>query len=288
MSYSEALEQQVALLRAWGHYGTWEHLLVDRLRTAETYWLSDTVRPLVLHGAQSLPAATTVTLTLPPSPEGFVYLETPVNVWVSGHVQARLHALQWLPVRMRPGLQDPVGSAYFAPGDIEGFAILSYVESGGLIRPGLMGQWYFSHTFREVGVIHANQRDSEMSDDDVTTNLMAVALWASFCLFVKQRILVTRSQLAERHTRKRLERERWGATPLVRVVELRSKEARRHPAVEPVEREWSCQWVVRGHWRQQFYPSKHQTQPIWITPYVKGPENKPLRPPRATVFAVVR
>lgn len=106
--------------------------------------------------------------------------------------------------------------------------------------------------------------------------------------FIRQRIFCVNSLRAERHLRKRIERANMQVQPIVRVVELRRREVMGRKDGDPVEHEWSCQWLVRGHWRQQFYPSKHANQPIWITPYVKGPDDKPLKPPRATVFAVVR
>jgi len=39
---------------------------------------------------------------------------------------------------------------------------------------------------------------------------------------------------------------------------------------------WSHQWIVHGHWRNQWYPSLNTHRQIWISPYVKGPEDKPL------------
>jgi hypothetical protein len=114
--------------------------------------------------------------------------------------------------------------------------------------------------------------------------------FATLCAFMQQKILVTGTVSAERHARKRLEAQGFPHEPLIRVVELRRRESvlKHEPSNHGEEVEWSCQWIVRGHWRQQFYPSKHGTQPIWITPYVKGPEDKPLKAPRAEVFAVVR
>lgn len=112
--------------------------------------------------------------------------------------------------------------------------------------------------------------------------------FASCLTFLEQRILIAPQQRAERATRKRLEREGFIHEPLVRVVELRRKQTKseHHGESDPVE--WSHQWIVSGHWRQQWYPSLSSNQPIWVMPYVKGPEDKPLKPPRAKVFAVVR
>lgn len=47
-------------------------------------------------------------------------------------------------------------------------------------------------------------------------------------------------------------------------------------ASNPVGREYSHRWVVRGHWRRQWYPSQNRHVPIWITDYVAGPAEKPI------------
>lgn len=56
----------------------------------------------------------------------------------------------------------------------------------------------------------------------------------------------------------------------VTVIRLRRA---RHEAPE-TERDvdWSCRWIVRGHWRR--LADDRQT---WVNAYVKGPEDKPLR-----------
>lgn len=44
---------------------------------------------------------------------------------------------------------------------------------------------------------------------------------------------------------------------------------------EPVN--WSCQWWVSGHWRRQWYPTSQTHKLVYITPYIKGPADKPLK-----------
>lgn len=39
---------------------------------------------------------------------------------------------------------------------------------------------------------------------------------------------------------------------------------------------WSHRWIVNGHWRNQWLPSRGAHRLQWISPYVKGPESKPL------------
>jgi hypothetical protein len=52
---------------------------------------------------------------------------------------------------------------------------------------------------------------------------------------------------------------------------------------EPVERDF--RWIVRGHYRAQWYPSEQAHQLIWIEPYLKGPDGAPIRP---RAYKVVR
>lgn len=42
-------------------------------------------------------------------------------------------------------------------------------------------------------------------------------------------------------------------------------------------RTYSVQWAVRGHWRQQWLPSRQAHRQQWIAPYVKGPADKPFK-----------
>lgn len=49
--------------------------------------------------------------------------------------------------------------------------------------------------------------------------------------------------------------------------------------------EWKVRWIVRGHLRAQWYPSTRSHRLIWIAPYVKGPEDAPMKTP---AYAVVR
>lgn len=41
-------------------------------------------------------------------------------------------------------------------------------------------------------------------------------------------------------------------------------------------REYRHRWIVRGHWRNQYYSTRGDHRPIWIAPHFAGPEDKPL------------
>lgn len=86
-------------------------------------------------------------------------------------------------------------------------------------------------------------------------------------------------------TDKRWHGRRVGDPAALNVVTLRSS-VRDAVAVERGEGpQWKQRWLVRGHLRAQWYPSTKSHQIIWIAPYLKGPEDAPLKTP---VYRVAR
>jgi hypothetical protein len=124
---------------------------------------------------------------------------------------------------------------------------------------------------------------SRVRDRDI--ELFRFVLAAS--VWLKQRIVTMGSGHIERHRRKQIVRE-YGIVPSdVKVIQLRRHESEHHESPvnsRPVD--WSCRWIVNGHWRNQPYKDKHEL--IYIMPYVKGPEDQPLKVPSHTVYAVNR
>jgi hypothetical protein len=70
------------------------------------------------------------------------------------------------------------------------------------------------------------------------------------------------------------------------VVRLR-RERRPH---EPLggTANYSHRFLVAGHWRNQWCPSLGVHRQTWISPYVKGPADKPLKPPHGRAFVLNR
>lgn len=109
---------------------------------------------------------------------------------------------------------------------------------------------------------------------------------AAFTSFCDQHLIQAEPLPAERAIRRRLEREGQPLSDIL-VIELRRT---RHQNDKPSQRrEWSCSWVVRGHWRQQACGvGWKDRRAIWIAPYPKGDESKEFRINPERVFAVVR
>ena len=162
---------------------------------------------------------------------------------------------------------------------------------GGFVRSkrGLM--WLLNTFMFDGDTIGSDQsrRASALSDEPTRAQALGIIVrfLVSALIWMEQRILITPKERAQRAFRRRLEKQGI-TTDTVNVIRLRRIQSQPSTCDDPADREWSCQWIVRGHWRLQFYPSKGSHQPVWIMPHVKGPEDKPLKIPGQTVFAVTR
>lgn len=283
MGYSQALEQQVAVL---GHvrdlrrtdgsgWGDSEEEMERMLAYADTYYWARPICTLMQHASVELPPTWRWTPEMLPTREGFIWFEQPIG-W-KGLTEANvsptvLSAVAWSSGVIQETGEHVLNVCGFTAGSrhpmplmlvqmTKGQSIQDRIEDPSLMK--LEGQYL------------------------ATGGCMLLTLAA--CLtFLQQRILIAPKHRADRPARRRLERQGYQSEPLIRVVELRRRQTRSEHSNEHEAVEWSCQWIVSGHWRNQWYPSLNDYQPRWIMPYVKGPEDAPLKPPRAKVFAVVR
>jgi hypothetical protein len=92
-------------------------------------------------------------------------------------------------------------------------------------------------------------------------------------LLMQQQLALVEEVRPDRAARKRLLRA--GREPAsVRVIHLRRPASASNAGAS--DREYHHQWIVRGHWRQQWYPAREVHRPVWIAPHIKGPEGAPL------------
>lgn len=106
---------------------------------------------------------------------------------------------------------------------------------------------------------------------------------AAFC-FMRQEFIAVEDQQLPRSIRRAAELGRRPPLPDIRVVSLR-RVAREHQHDSVSTREWSCQWMVRGHWVSPHHRMKEQ-RPYYRRPHIKGPPTKEFRAPRETVYKV--
>jgi hypothetical protein len=113
------------------------------------------------------------------------------------------------------------------------------------------------------------------ADAKITLERTILATW----LLMGQTLVRSEQFTAPRAARRRIAREDPHLDPTVHYIDLRR--ARTEPSDHADEdrtstREYRHRWIVRGHWRSQFYPSRNDHRPIWIDPHLAGPEDKPL------------
>lgn len=92
-------------------------------------------------------------------------------------------------------------------------------------------------------------------------------------LLMQQRIATVVDHHPDRASARRMARRGHGPS-LVRVITLRSPEHHFEPGESG--RTYRHRWVVRGHWRKQWYATQSRHVPIWISPHIKGPGEAPL------------
>ncbi|WP_410658338.1 hypothetical protein [Amycolatopsis sp. lyj-112] len=99
-------------------------------------------------------------------------------------------------------------------------------------------------------------------------------------LLMGQTLVRSERTAAPRAARRRIERYDPALNQGVRLVDLRrarTTPADRHSdAFGQGTREYHHSWIVRGHWRNQYYLSRDDHRPIWIADHLAGPEDKPL------------
>jgi hypothetical protein len=156
-----------------------------------------------------------------------------------------------------------------------GISFVVYSRSGRDLLPIQITYWsYGERLLKVIGPV--------MDDTLIATT---TRLFAAILALIDQRILVSDQERPDRATRRRL-----GDLPdetTVNVIRLR-RTVTTQAQEEGEGVDWACRWVVQGHWRQQPYPSTGEVRPIWITPYIKGPEDKPLKAINPRVFAVIQ
>lgn len=107
-------------------------------------------------------------------------------------------------------------------------------------------------------------------DDGICPTLLATWTLMQQSLSVSQHIPVDRPE------RRRC--SRVGLPQEVLIVRLRRRSVD-HDGPEDAEEtgvSWSHRWLVGGHWRNQWLPSRAAHRVQWIAGYVKGPASKPL------------
>jgi len=232
-------------------------------------WRQDLVSA-ALQASASLPSPVTLRPDLMPAPNGLFLLAQPIRVQP---VESAVFAIGWGSV-----FDDYVG-------------IWLYGETRGTNHTGLGPLTAHRSMIVKHGCeLSVDDRSADWrrfkTDDSLRDVAQAsVRFLVSAWLWLKQTVVRSQKESGNRASRKIA--SRIPVHSEVNVIQLRRVE--RNPSGHAESSvEYSCQWLVRGHWRQQWYPATTTHRPIWIEPHLKGPDDKPLKIPTENVFAVNR
>jgi len=290
MNYSDALVSQLSLLDYWRHNTEESQFIYERLyrrltpisarslqqhitdifSQADTYYISEEIADVLVGGFNTLPS-TPLGEVRPNSLYGWAFFQRPIvcpfptqfdRMW-------EVKGLAW----------GPFGRGHSAGGLNLGVFVRS--PQSAHLPCSSMTSWPWESGWESLGeeIAQAGVADRELAD---WIRKLAFAFFA----FIRQECVSIQTTPASRPIRRHLPKA-YTADPVIKIIQLR----RRSPATnggESQSRGYSCRWLVRGHWRNQFYPSSQSHRPRFIPAYVKGPDDKPLKPTKSSIFAVVR
>lgn len=271
-------------------------VVLKSLSQAIPYYVTAQIGRALRMASEDLPPWP-IEMSDPPSSYGFVYFEEPVGFVKLGESwYAPIRAVEWEPVALlRDGKMPAPGKPM--PDHINGFGLIFYSDFPGRFRriyPCGIATLAAGGTWRDE-VMWADS--GQVKPDDLDTNQfvahiegikrLLLASWG----FAKQPYSGYVAERANRALRKRLEASRMTHEPEVKVIILRKAEAKQVAEVDQATREieWSCSWIVRGHWRNQACGAgRRDHKKVYIMPFVKGDTTKPLKARAEVVYAVAR
>ena len=256
-----------------------------RLGTAELFFVSAEMADLAKVAADSMPDFTLMPEDLP-ARSGLIYFDKPIDEFTDDLIgdeptQTSIVAASWSHWREAPSSW-PHGGVWIT--------WYSDREANFRTTPAMdpaLERWYRNCRSR---LLLDNETPQPFSPDpmkavldgeivsyrdvvaDDSSTLRWVGVLKATWLLMQQSVATVTSVQPDRAARKRIRRS--GSEPsLVRVIELRRPA---HSGSGDGSREFHHQWIVRGHWRQQWYPARQVHRPVWIAPHIKGPEGAPL------------
>jgi hypothetical protein len=268
----------------------------------ETYVVEPQVHALIRAAGEALPLDLPIAPSIIPAARGFIWLDPPLEdhwtIMPPGQ-RVAINAITWgITTNMEDhdsgsdlgsvkageitiGFRSTAPSPEIATNIVIGF----FCTFPGAPRDPYHG---IPHLAFAASLVPGHSLQQLQDDDPDTSFLTGLRYAMAFLLFIQQRLTAVEKHRPTPESCRRLTRaRRLGLLRDVSVVVLRKRD-KAEVAGDPHPVDWSCQWLVRGHWRRQYYPRTDRHETIWIAPYRKGPEDKPLREPRADLFLVAR
>lgn len=293
-SYLKALESKISALRCFDNHtagvirrdvkeASEDTIKAERhiLSCAEPYYWSKDAITIALASLKTFPCDARFSDAWLTTRTGYWFLDTPES-------PLSIKRQLWFSAGL---LENPVvGFSYYWNSAHRYLSIRVYAESRVGLTYRWAGFWHEGQTWLEFasasnevkwdnGLERLNGPEWNKSGQKAALFFMAANLW------LQQRIIQITQVEAPCKLRRRAKRLNLPAS--ISVISLRKREYVREGQSSHSDVDWQYRWVVSGHWRNQFYPSLQCHKPIWIDPFMKGPDDKPLKE-SSRLFAVIR
>lgn len=270
-------------------------LLLDqehhRLGAAQLYFVSPEMTRLAVTAGETLPDFHLEPDDVP-APYGLIVFGEPIGSYIntdSGFpVRVPIVAVCWGQWNPGPWDRDAVWLTFYSPTDYTAMEHTLARDTGRELteterrrirqmRPALgwdneMIMAYGDTTRRP----HYTPGDSFDGDPD-TMAPWGQTVRAAWLLMTQPNLAEVEHHPQPRATRRRAARDGFSDQPVQLVHLRRATRAGDAAEEQAASREWTCRWMVSGHWRQQWYPTREVHRPIWIAPHLKGPHDKPFK-----------
>lgn len=254
----------VPIAKASPNAAHFQQMEVSCLLLADLFFVAEEMFDLARVAAQSLPPFTLMPEDVP-TEFGLAYL-APGTYTPPGELNS-VAAVEW---RVVPG--SGVTFAFFCDTEL----MLNHMADSGTCTREQAA--HHRNLFGLLSPMHAEAMvrfgrdplpDDRASSEDEEFMRVVRSMW----LLMQQPLAAVTEVDVDRAAKRRLQRA--GREPSsVRVISLRRSQ--NDGGAAGIGRDYSHQWVVRGHWRQQWHPKRQVHRPVWIAPHIKGPEGAPL------------
>jgi hypothetical protein len=244
---------------------------LDRLLSADLYFVSADMASLAIAAADSMPNFSLAPEDVP-SRGGFIYFELPLLL--PGNPDGvRTWAASWGPLAPVHNNVPGVWLSWYSDkpatlgqaSEVGGFMANAWANA-----PRLMPLSNAQVPFGDDGSYGETRKGVPYNSARSGWLRILKATW----VLMQQSLARIEDAVYDRPARRRLQKRGY-EPPRVRVVTLR-RASGSPSTVGDSDREYHHQWIVKGHWRQQWYPSRGVHRPVWIAPHIKGPEGAPL------------
>lgn len=285
------------------------------LAQGELFFMNKKFCSLVDHARLSIPDDMTFDASWVQTRQGFLWIDEPFEVPKSiddKDYTLKISAIGWLPITKVTELESGVRYGEYDLRSLESNAVafmcfIDLSKAGDdtrLAAPDGYGCWsYFTIKHGEklidkviafeiyLNSLRPANGASNVPYGEFVDNIKLHEIRWIYTAFylMAQRLSITFDEDVDRATRRRAEHDKVSVPPKIRVVSLRRLEQHKEKVGgvnAPVD--WQWQWEVRGHWRNQWCRSTQTHKPLFIEGYIKGPEDKPLKPPGQKLFVAAR